>query len=333
MAGRKPPRDESLPLVQETGAEVEEGGLTRWIYLIKSMLACVVYLAVGPALILINRHILKEVGFNFPMALSGLGLVGASLTATVLIKVVRLVEPQHRHLVTPQFMLYNLAPIGATMAGTLACGNAVYLYLPVGFIQMLKAFTPTVTLLMLFLLQIERPSALVSMTVIGMCAGTAAATVGTTDFNLVGLLIMLSSETCEALRLVLTQKLLQNNNFGVVEGQYYMAPVSFMWLISASAILELPRAIQSGAWRAPLNHPGPFLLSLALGAVVNYCAAAVIKLTNSVTLKVLSTARNASLVLVSSMVLGEHITQLEMVGYTISLISFGLYNYFRIRKL
>eukprot|EP00967_Tisochrysis_lutea_P047093 scaffold57302_cov36-Tisochrysis_lutea.AAC.2 len=72
----------------------------------------------------------------------------------------------------------------------------------------------------------------------------------------------------------------------VVEGQYYMAPVSFMWLISASAILELPRAIQSGAWRAPLNHPGPFLLSLALGAVVNYCAAAVIKLTNSVTLKV-----------------------------------------------
>jgi len=30
----------------------------------------------------------------------------------------------------------------------------------------------------------------------------------------------------------------------VVEGQYYMAPISFVWLMSAFAIFELPRALE-----------------------------------------------------------------------------------------
>jgi hypothetical protein len=65
-----------------------------------------------------------------------------------------------------------------------------------------------------------------------------------------------------------------------------MAPISFVWLACASAAVELPRAVSSNAWRIPFAQPRPFLLSLVLGALVNYCAAAVIKLTNSVTLKV-----------------------------------------------
>jgi len=51
--------------------------------------------------------------------------------------------------------------------------------------------------------------------VIGMCSGTAAATLGAGELNWIGLAVMLCSEVAEALRLVLTQKLLQNNNFGV----------------------------------------------------------------------------------------------------------------------
>lgn len=47
----------------------------------------------------------------------------------------------------------------------------------------------------------------------------------------------------------------------------------------------------------------------------------------------LSTARNAALVLVSAWALGEDISRLEMAGYTISLGSFALYNYFRINNL
>jgi len=46
-----------------------------------------------------------------------------------------------------------------------------------------------------------------------------------------------------------------------------------------------------------------------------------------------SCSENAALVLVSAWALGEDISRLEMAGYTISLGSFALYNYFRINNL
>ena len=168
----------------------------------------------GPALIIVNRTILKERGFNYPMAVSGLGLLFSSAVSLVLVHC-RCVRNEHARVVTPSFWLQNLLPIGAALAATLAAGNAVYLYLPVGFIQMLKAFTPTVTLSMLWVTGIEVPSVRVLLAVLGICAGTAIASLGESSLNLIGLGLMLIAEVTEALRLVLTQKLLTNLKFGV----------------------------------------------------------------------------------------------------------------------
>lgn len=87
--------------------------------------ACVLYLIIGPTLILVNRTVLKERKFHYPMALSGLGLVFSSMVSAVLVgcSCVRL---EHRKVVTVTFFLRNLAPIGAAMATTLAAGNAVW---------------------------------------------------------------------------------------------------------------------------------------------------------------------------------------------------------------
>ena len=62
------------------------------------------------------------------------------------------------------------------------------------------------------------------LAVLGICVGTALASAGEGSFHPLGLLLMLTAEVSEAVRLVLTQKLLQNLKFGVVEGQFYMAP-------------------------------------------------------------------------------------------------------------
>ena len=220
------------------------------------------------------------------------------------------------------------------MACTLATGNAVYLYLPVSFIQMLKAFTPSVTLTMLYMTGIEIPSKRVVLSVLVICLGTAIASVGEGSFHLLGLFLMFLAEVSEATRLVLAQKLLVNLKFGVIEGQYFMAPVSALWLCGASAVVELPRAMHSKhAWDVVRGEPALFFSSAALGFAVNIATFLVIKATNSVTLKVLGTARNAGLVLVSSWLYSESITTLEAVGYLISLSAFGAYNYFKILKL
>lgn len=54
---------------------------------------------------------------------------------------------------------------------------------------------------------------------------------------------------------------------------------------------------------------------------------------SSVTLKVLGTARNAGLVVVSALALGEEISPLQACGYTVSLVAFAMYNYYKINQL
>ena len=173
------------------------------------------YLTIGPTLILVNRSLMKTHGFNYPMALSGLGLLFSTLVSFLLVHCCKLVSLPNRELVTAGFYVRNLLPVGAAMAGTLAAGNAVYLYLPVGFIQMLKAFTPSVTLALLWATRIEVPTWPVCGAVVGICLGTAIASAGEASLNLFGLGLMLLAELCEATRLVLVQKLLNNLKFGV----------------------------------------------------------------------------------------------------------------------
>lgn len=61
--------------------------------------------------------------------------------------------------VDSRFYVTRMLPVGFCMALTLVCGNTVYMYLTVAFIQMLKAFTPVITMLGLFLAALEvRPA-------------------------------------------------------------------------------------------------------------------------------------------------------------------------------
>jgi len=295
-------------------------------------LYCAVYLIIGPTLIVVNRQILKELHFNYPMFLSGLGLL---FTSIVTMSVVGLgwVKLEQRERVTLPFACFNLMPVGAAMACTLSFGNAVYLHLPVGYIQMLKAFTPVVTLTLLCLSRIEVPSRRVALSVGGICVGTAVASLGEGQLSSLGLLIMLLAEVSEAVRLVLAQKLLKNFKMGVIEGQFWMSPISSVWLFGGAAVLELPDILRTQAYLIPKAHPWHFALAASLGFCVNMAAFLVIKSTGSVMLKVLGTARNAGLVVFGALVLGEAVTATELCGYAMSLAAFGAYNYYRMKEM
>lgn len=330
--------EEAEPIIADSGgAEKKEATAVQtgsryslFVRVVRVMLYVGLYLFCGPALILTNNKILRQYHFPYPMMLSGLGLIATSMVCFVLV-CTGCVKLEHSELITRQFFLRNLMPVGASLAMTFACGNAVYLYLPVGFIQMLKAFTPATTLAMLWLFSIETPTWRVLVSVVFICIGTATASFGEGSLHPIGLLLMLGAEVSEAMRLVLTQKLLQNLRFGVIEGQLWLAPTSALWLFTASAVHELPKVLQKEAWRVPLEYPLPFFASAVLGFAVSVCTFLVIKATNSVTLKVLGTARSAGLVVWSAMVLGERITPIELGGYTLSLCAFGAYNYFKMQ--
>lgn len=138
--GRIDESEDARLLEQPTAAEVvaKQSPVLEGL---KVLFYCGLYLSIGPTLILVNRSLLKRHSFDYPMMLSGLGLLFSSAVSVMLVRC-GVVHLENSAMVTRTFFIRNLLPIGAAMATTLAAGNAVYLFLPVGLIQMLKAFTP-----------------------------------------------------------------------------------------------------------------------------------------------------------------------------------------------
>jgi len=294
---------------------------------------CLVYLLVGPALILVNKKIMKDVGFSYPMMVSGFGQLSSAICSALAINVFRVQSLTCVAQVTWPFYLRNMMVVGGATAASLCFGNAGYLFLTVSFVQILKAFTPVFVVAMLYVTRVDVPSRRVTFSVVALCLGTSIASVGELKFNLTGLVVMFVAETCEATRLVLTQKLLTNLKFPALEGLYYMAPICSFWMFGLATFIEMPGAFREGKFALVSEHPQLFALSFALGFLVNVASFLVIKRTSSIMLKLMGTARNAGLVLFSALFLGDEITATQAVGYAIGLFFFGLYNYYKMNKM
>ena len=97
---------------------------------------------------------------------------------------------------------------------------------------------------------------------------------------------MFLAELTEAVRLVMTQFLLQNMKFGVVEGLYVLAPASAFWLFLASAWYEFRDMSNKGAFLVVAANPLTFLAASTMGLGVNFLSYYVIQATSSLTMKV-----------------------------------------------
>ena len=115
--------------------------------------------------------------------------------------------------------------------------------------------------------------------------------------------------------------------------QYYLAPVGAGFLLLGATFSEFGRARKLDAVGTMLAHPALFTASALLGVAASFLTFLVIKLTNSVTLKVINTARNAAFVLFTVAVLGEQASGIQIFGYTISLAAFSCYLYFKVHNL
>ena len=131
-----------------------------------------IYMVIGPALILLNKFILHNLNFQYPMFLSGLGVLVAGIVARLLVGC-GYVTLQRKDAVEGLLWYRRVLPVGLAHAGTLAFGNSVYLLLNVGFIQMLKSFTPVIIMLTAYLARIETPTRPVVSSVLVISLGTA----------------------------------------------------------------------------------------------------------------------------------------------------------------
>eukprot|EP00606_Chrysophyceae_sp_TOSAG23-5_P001288 GSChrysophyteH2.ASY1.ANO1.890.1 assembled CDS len=292
---------------------------------LKTVLICAIYMVVGPGLILLNKHILTDLNFPYPMFLSGLGVGVSALVARVVVAL-GFVTLSKKEAVEGPLWYRRVLPVGLAHAGTLAFGNTVYLLLNVGFIQMLKSFTPVIILATSMAAKLENPNMPTIASIFMISMGTAATCSFTPQLSIVGLAVMFLAEFTEAIRLLMTQFLLQNLKFGVIEGQYVLAPATAFWLMSASFFYEGSAMYENGAFAIITENFYTFLLASCMGLCVNFMSYLVIQATSSLTMKVLGSVRNIFTIVAGVVMYGDVITGQAMLGYGITMTGFAAYN-------
>jgi drug/metabolite transporter (DMT)-like permease len=175
-----------------------------------AIVASLAWMGVSSGLIMLNKDLLST-GFPYPMALSGTGVAFTALASYISCHRLKLVEAKRQ--ISVSYYLTRIMPVGLLTALTLGCGNLVYMYLTVSFIQILKSLTPVMTMIALFLARLETPTPRLIVSVSVIAGGTALASIGEVNFSTVGILIMFASEATEAIRLVMTQSLLTGLQF------------------------------------------------------------------------------------------------------------------------
>jgi len=292
------------------------------------LLACGAFLVVGPCLMMLNKHIMQKLHFPYPLSLSSLGLLGSCFISRSLVysKLV-VIQPETREW-AENIGFQTLLPIGVLRAATLATGNAVYLHLGLGFIQMVKAITPAIVLLVSLAAPVKSPSRPAGACVAFIVLGTFFDIKGELNASTLGLLLMFSSCFFEAVSLVLSQVVLQKHKLTVVESMYYISPYGALPLLTMAVVTEWKTMFAAGDHLAMLKHPLEFIMATLLGVGVNFCTTLVLSLSSAVTLKVLNTVRCVAVVIIGTYFYGEVRSLTQIAGYSVSLSGFVGYNFF-----
>ncbi|XRB24177.1 sugar phosphate transporter domain-containing protein [Pseudoscourfieldia marina] len=306
------------------------------------------WLLLSSAIILSNKELVGAHKFVHPMTLSAMGMAAtAALAYTCKLAVYALARaaPKREMKGKPapeanSVTSMLVVPLGFVSALTLYTGNAAYLYLSVGFVQMLKAFTPVLTMFLLWICELENITPRLAVATVVIAAGTAMAAKAEPRINLQGLAYMLTSMVGEAAKMVLTQSLLTKTNGSkssstpkTATGWSYQQANRYLDTLGSSsfvtsAFLGIGAHVYEadGLYRALPNlflaKPMYTVVKSSLAFFVNLSQLAALSLCGSLVLKVAGCVKSALLVYLGWLLFNEEVSAQGIFGYGVSLVGF-----------
>jgi drug/metabolite transporter (DMT)-like permease len=149
-------------------------------------------------------------------------------------------------------------PVGVCFAASLALSNMAYIYISVAYIQMIKALTPVIVLLISFAIGIEAPTLRLTFYIVLISLGVTISCASQIDASIAGTVMQLAAIFFEALRLCLINILLAQKGLklSAIANLFYIAPTCFLCLLGPWAMLEAPHVLtdHAAAIRDAVRH-------------------------------------------------------------------------------
>jgi len=304
------------------------GGPVQMGRIVEFVCSITLFMVSGPCVILLNKHIIRDYKFHFPILLASLGsFLNMAATRGAVATGARKLETQS---VGWRQYLRVIVPICIFNFSTQVMGMWAYLFIPVPEIQILKSITVVLTLALAICVVREKTSTYLVCGVLVITAGTATAAVCTSGCSVagvagrgqaIGILLCLSASGFEGAKTVVSQVLM--DKMSVFDGLYWSCPTFVVFALVFICTIELRHLVHT-TFTWPLI--GVLICNALLTGLTVLSNFWFVKLVGALTLKVLTQARTLGLILSAVFFFGETCTDLQFVGYTITLVGMGVFN-------
>ncbi|GAA5872212.1 hypothetical protein JCM3774_002297 [Rhodotorula dairenensis] len=361
----------------------------------KPVLLVLGWIALSSTVILNNRHILIDKGFNFPITLTTIHLLFQTIATRVLHRYTRLISgpkperaeyapvaaddndddvemedidrkagrigngpsygPPHtndewkRHSVEMDRHTWakRILPIAVLFSLSLVLSNWAYLYCSVAFIHILKSFAPVAILCAAFAFGTKAFSFLLLGIVAVISTGVGMASYGQVDFSKIGFAIQMTAIAIEATRVTLIQILLTPpptprlgedaaaaaptaplapalaTGMSPLKSLYFFAPaglaVNLVFLVLVEGLPALRAIPRLGVLQILGNASLTFALNLSSIMLIGISA---------MVIGLAKIFKDVLMVVLPVVLLGESLSTLQYVGYSIATAGLVAYKFF-----
>jgi len=289
------------------------------------------YCVSGPAVILLNKHIMKTHRFHFPIFLASLGNVFLLIVTRAAVAVGwKKLEVEH---LSWDRYLKVIVPINVANFLAQTLGMYAFLYISVPEIQILKSMTIVMVLWFAWLLVDEKVSKLLVGSVLVIVIGVCVSAISGSDskvshrsvsHTLIGVTVMILSCVSEAAKTVISQVLI--DKMSLFDGIYHSSPTFAFLSIVFVGCMEA-----KSVYHYDFNGVVVGLLvanALTTGVIV-LSSFWFVKLAGALMLKIVTQARSVGLILFSVLVFGELCSDVQYVGYALTLVGMGMFDHAR----
>lgn len=295
---------------------------------IPSFVYIVFWMSTSVAMILFNKAVLSKWGFPYPMFLTAWHCIFSTILTQILSRITLLLPSVNEGKVTFSIMYRKIMPVSIFFAISLVLSNSAYMYLSVSYIQMLKAFTPVIILLLSFLIGIEAPSWTQLFIVFIISVGVAITSVGELNFTLIGFIVQALGIVAEASRLVAMDVCVKDLRLDSLSVLYYVAPLSAI-LISASCLsLEWNEDLVAKVTGSP-SLLMCLLLSAGIAFMLNIASVLLIKHTSAIVLTLVGICKDVMLMGLSVLTFGAPVTGIQVFGYLVALVGINAFKEYK----
>jgi len=301
------------------------------------------YIAVSSSMILFNKALMREDRFPFPIVLTLMHMLGSLAMSLVIRTIVPWFfpsaptvfnEPPLLNVVVNEHCAWGMLrlvkalvpfiPIAACGALCLVTGNWAYRVAAVSFLQMIKESHIVIVYVLSLTLGLEQAKSRNAIALIFVAVSATFAVSAQASLSVAGLVLQMVAGLFGSLQIVLTSLMLSRSGKGKIDPMTMVlcvAPVMIVFLLPVSIVTWDPLIFVRLCefWRTICcNVALAFLLQVTLALTIRNLSATGMSLA--------SVAKDLGIVFAASQVLGEHLSEIQMLGFGGSVLGIGLYS-------